>query len=379
LGISGRGTGTNEEAQVKCFRLGTIAAVAASMLVPAIAQAADTPSSLYDCQPRDQEAAKPPPQPDLPPKLDAVLAEAIASDDFKQVCPAGEVPEPTRTNPSPKTLLPAEDGATGARLSRVRGGRTHGTRKSASKSRVAIGSFWYSWAYGNQELPASKGVTGLWAAQTNEQPYIDYSESVAGAHSIGQLWGSNEVGGAGCNSTSEIGWSESAGQFGDVNPHLFIFGFDCGVSLGYAYVGSGNWVQSSSVVFPNSTLTHNDVFHIYGTHLAGNNWWFYYDGQWVGYIPQGAWKNHFPWVVKRLTAGGEVATPNYSTCTDMGYGGLFGSHPWAAMFREVWYEYENNTKTGNANLYGASSDPSSYSTGNWVGGYQFRYGGPGWC
>ena len=63
----------------------------------------------------------------------------------------------------------------------------------------------------------------------------------------------------------------------------------------------------------------------------------------------------------------------------MGYGGLFGSHPWAAMFREVWYEYENNTKTGNANLYGASSDPSSYSTGNWVGGYQFRYGGPGWC
>jgi hypothetical protein len=365
---------------VKSFWLGLMVAAAVGVIAPAAVQAAYTSPSLYNCHLRDPKAAEPPPPPELPPNIAAALPEAVASDEFKPVCPAGEVPEPTRANPSQKTLLPApekEDKGETARLSRVRGGRHHGG-KAASTSRTWIGASWYSWAFGRQEFKASKGVTGLFAVQTNEQPYIDPGESLSGAHSLAQVWAANESS-PGCNSTAETGWSESAGQFGDNNPHLFIFGFDCGVSLGYASVGSGNWVQSSSVVFPNSTVTHNDVFHVYGTHLAGNNWWFYYDGQWVGYIPQAAWKYHFPWTLKLITAGGEVATPNYSTCTDMGYGGLYGSHPWAAMFREVWYEYDNSTKGQVASMYAGGYDPSYYATGNWSGGNQFRYGGPGWC
>ena len=38
-------------------------------------------------------------------------------------------------------------------------------------------------------------------------------------------------------------------------------------------------------------------------------------------------------------------TVNHSTCADMGYAGLFGGNPGAAMFSSVWYEYNYNTQS----------------------------------
>jgi hypothetical protein len=117
--------------------------------------------------------------------------------------------------------------------------------------------------------------------------------------------------------------------------------------------------------------------------MDGNNWWIYYDGQWVGYIPHSAWTYRFPSVINEIQAGGEVMTSNFSTCADMGYAGLFGGNPGAAMFSSVWYEYNFNTASKPADLLSNSSDPSNYATGNWSTppnhGYAFRYGGPGWC
>jgi hypothetical protein len=88
-------------------------------------------------------------------------------------------------------------------------------------------------------------------------------------------------------------------------------------------------------------------------------------------------------VVTEAAAGGEVATVNYSTCADMGYAGLFGGNPGAAMYSAVWYEYNYNTASKLAELSSGSTDPSYYATGNWAyppnHGYAFRYGGPGWC
>jgi hypothetical protein len=368
---------------VRVFRLGLLIA-AVSALIPAAAQAAgsqpsETPAALYNCQARDPDAADPPPPPQLPPSVAANLDKAVASNDFKRLCPVGEVPQPTATAASPKVLPPkaATADQAGARISRRRGGRVRGARASRWAS---PNGFWYSWAYGAQSFTAKNNLNGFWVSQTNEQPYIPYSENLAGAHSLGQLWAINEEG-AGCESTVETGWSESAGQFGDVSPHLFIYASDCGAGLGYA--GSGlPWVQSSPYVFPNAVLTHNDVFHAYAARLAGNNWWIYYDGQWVGYIPNYAWTSHFPGVIKEIVAGGEVATPTYATCADMGYGGLFGGHPWAAMFEHTWYEYNWSANAATASLFSNASDPSYYATGNWSPGNpgtQFRYGGPGWC
>jgi hypothetical protein len=117
--------------------------------------------------------------------------------------------------------------------------------------------------------------------------------------------------------------------------------------------------------------------------MTGNNWWIYYDGQWVGYIPHSRWAYYFPNVINEAQAGGEVMTVNYSTCADMGYNALFGGNPEAAMFSSVWYEYNYNTQSANTDLSSYSSDPSNYATGNWSSppnhGYAFRYGGPGWC
>ena len=368
----------------------SIAAISAllvvGLLVPGGADATPTPANLYDCKPRNPNAASPPPQPKLAPAIAANLAAAEESNDFERVCPDGEVPYPTGIASPVKVPPPAgrEHAKAGAGISRYSSRRPprSGRRAGANLSRSQFGSYWYSWAQGSQNYAATKKVNGLFVSQTNEQPYIDPYENVMGAHSLGQLWAINEKNeGSGCFSTAETGWSESVGQFGDPEPHLFIYAFDCGAGLGYAGAGLP-WVQSSPVVFPNAVVSHNDYFHVYGARMDGNNWWIYYDGHWVGYIPHWAWSYHFPWVIKEAQAGGEVATPNWYTCSDMGYQGRFGGDPWAAMFNNVWYEYNNNTQQSAASLWSWSSDPSIYATGNWYSGMpgrQFRYGGPGFC
>jgi hypothetical protein len=374
--------------------LGLLIAVAVSVLVPAVGQAAHTSPSLYDCAPRDPNIASPPPQPDLPPDVQAKLAKAIAGDDFEAVCPKGEVPKPTPIGRIPKRIAPGLGAADrGAEASRVGTGRHFAPvgkgqgRKApgASASRSALNGYWYSWSEGQQTFLGSKGVNSLFAVQTNEQPYIPTGENELGSHSSAQIWAIRRAPKNGCFSTAETGWSESLGQFKDVSPHLFVYSIDCSGNGVYSSneFGGTYWVQSSAVTFPNQALTHNDAFHVYGARMTGNNWWIYYDGQWVGYIPHSRWTYMFPTVITEAQAGGEVMTVNQTTCADMGYNALFGGNPEAAMFSNVWYEYNYNTQSANTDLLSYSSDPSNYATGNWAyppnHGYAFRYGGPGWC
>jgi Neprosin len=377
---------------VRGCRLGLLIAVGVGVLVPAMAQAAYTAPHLYDCAPRDPKIAAPPPQPKLPPDVAALLPEAIASNEFEPLCPKGEVPEPTPIARIQKRIPPRAGTGEGAAASRAWSGRRFAPARrgqgrrapGATASRSSINGYWYSWSLGQQTFLASKGVNSLFAVQTNEQPYIPTGESELGAHSSAQIWAIKHSG-PGCFSAAETGWSESLEQFGDVKPHLFVYSLDCGANGAYSSneYGGFNWVQSSAVTFPNQALTNNDTFHVYGARMTGNNWWIYYDGQWVGYIPHSRWTYLFPNVVTEAQAGGEVMTVNHSTCADMGYAGLFGGNPGAAMFSNVWYEYNYNTQSANTNLYSYSSDPSYYATGNWAyppnHGYAFRYGGPGWC
>lgn len=223
-----------------------------------------------------------------------------------------------------------------------------------------------------------KHVTGFWVQQSNEQPYVDYTQGVTGAHSLGQLWAIDRHGES-CMSDVEIGWTVSKGQYGDVEPHLFIFAWDCGVGLGYVGQQSVPWVQYSSVIAPNSVVSHDDTWHTYGVDLYEGNWWFYYDGQWVGYIPSSAWTRFFPSMVEEGEAGGEVSGPEYATCTGMGNEGRYGTSRDAAMFKKVWYDYGSRSASAGLNSY--SSD-AQYTTGGWYPGQpgsQFRYGGPGSC
>ena len=326
------------------------------------------------------------------------IAASAQSDHFHPLCAEGEVPYPTPTSGivAPKILpyIPTTEETTATVTARVASRVSHKSRKltraarhnhnkapRAKAARSSIGGYWYSWAEGYQNYIGGENVNGLWIRQSNEQPYIDYTHGVTGAHSLAQLWAIQNASSS-CFSDVETGWTESDGQYNDVQPHLFMYAFDCGVGLGYVGQSSIPWVQSSKVVYPNAVLTHNDTWHTYGVHLYGSNWWFYYDGQWVGYIPSRAWTRSFPASVWTGEAGGEVATPEYSTCTDMGWNGRYGSDPEAAMFLEVWYE--GNLGGGYSkydSLSSYNSDPE-YTTGNWyqgLPGWQFRYGGPGWC
>jgi hypothetical protein len=376
-GTKGKPMGTGEARKLgtwaKALGFLCLSGALTFVVIPS-AQAVETPSDLYVCKPKAKHIAPPPSPPKLPTKVEAQLPATIEDNEFKRVCPVGEVPYSTIPTGQ---MLPSKLPPKGAR-STSRGIKAQAT---ASREQRPSGA-WYSWATGRQTgLSAAKGYNGIWAWQTNERPYIPYEESMAGSHSLAQLWGVREYGG--CTSYAEIGWTESAGQFnGNTEPHLFIAGNDCGQSLGYMSVGNPNWVQSSAVVWPGAVVTYNDKFHAYGARMDGNNWWFYYDGQWVGYIKHAAWTKLFPGYLTRGEAGGEVATNNKWTCADMGYGALLGTHPWAAMFSDVWYEYNYQTQVELAKLSPHSSDPNNYVTGNWyegVPGAEFRYGGPGWC
>ena len=345
-----------------------------TLLLAPSAQAVETPANLYVCKPKAKNIAPLPSPPKLPPEVEAKLPATIEDDEFKPVCPRGEVPYSTipTSQVLPPKLPPNRDRFAS------KSGQAEATASREQKSNGA----WYSYANGTQSgLSAAKGYNGLWVWQTNEQPYIPYEESLAGSHSLGQLWAVREWGG--CTSYAETGWIESAGQYnGNYEPHLFITGNDCGRALGQMSVGNPNWVQSSSVIWPGAVVTHNDKFHSYGARMDGNNWWFYYDGQWVGYIKHAAWTTLFPGYLTRGDAGGEVATNNKWTCADMGYAGLLGTNPGAAMFSDVWYEYNYQTQVELAKLSPHHTDPNNYVTGNWyegIPGAEFRYGGPGWC
>ncbi len=230
-----------------------------------------------------------------------------------------------------------------------------------------------------QHFVQGANVYAQFASMTVEQPYIDYTHGVTGAHSLGQIWTMAKPDPSHLSDV-ETGWIEDAGQFNGTIPHLFISLFDYNNFVGFVGgVGTSiPWVQSSSVAFPDMALSaSNTTSHTFGTELYGGNWWIYYDGQWVGYLPPSAWTSFFPNSVTDIASGGEVATPEASTCTDMGYNGLFGSNSNAASDTTNYYLGASGMQNTAFTPY--ASDPSNYSTGNWIGGYSFKYGGPGWC
>jgi hypothetical protein len=245
---------------------------------------------------------------------------------------------------------------------------------------ASAGDYRYSWALGYQRYPARTHVTGFWALQQNAQPDLAAAnEGLASpAHSIGQVWAIARHGSS-CMSDVEMGWTVSSGQYGDLQPHLFVYAWDCGVGLGYVGQSSIPWVQYSDEIAPNAVLPHDSRLHLYGMDLYQGNWWFYYDGEWLGYIPSSAWTRFFPSRIQEGEVGGEIATPQNAACAAMGNEGLLGTDRHAALVGDVWYQHGGTKRTA---LLRSFSNDTMYRTGNWQHGQpgpQFRYGGPGWC
>ncbi|HWF51693.1 MAG TPA: hypothetical protein VG294_13730 [Solirubrobacteraceae bacterium] len=219
-------------------------------------------------------------------------------------------------------------------------------------------------------------------SQTNQQPNV----FTAGSHSVGQLWDADYATPNGLPSTAETGWTEAPGQYPDVQTHLFAAMSDCGVypgNGGYVGINGISWVQVSPSVYPNMVITHDDTTHVYAVEAYQGSMWFDYDGSWYGYIPGGAWGCHFPFG-DLIQFGGEVATPEYQTCTDMG-NGLFGTQANSATVTDSNYYSVSPYHQGPTSIQaGYMSDQPQYNVGQWAPtpGQQvdaFHYGGPGWC
>jgi hypothetical protein len=377
---------------------------------PTLASAA-TAQAGYECRPPQTNMASPPP----PLEENGSVVTAPASDHLTALCPDGELPYPIptggvgyKTSPPRGTEVASGPSSTMtgrvavrvpqrqpsasvlARAQRAIQARTHSRASSyvcahhrsdrarvcARAARTKVNSDWYSWATASQE-PKTGYAYLVVLTQTNQQPNV----YVTGSHSIGQLWDADYRTPNGEPSTAETGWIEAPGQYPDVDTHLFAAMSDCGVypgGGGYVGLNGISWVQESSTVVPNMGVGVNSV-HVYAVEVYDSNMWFDYDGNWYGYIPEGAWGCHFP-LGQEIQFGGEVATPELDTCTDMG-NGLLGTQTNSATVVES--SYSNSGYSGRTTLTtGFMSDPAEYNLGQWVpskGAYSFHYGGPGWC
>lgn len=373
----------------------TVVVVAALFMPSAAAQAGyadrqslDGDDRAYTCEApvRDMAVAPPPPK-FSPDKQDAIDQQSrlLAADPD---CPEGTVVTP-RVAEEPKgspVLAEAQvvaqsdtKGFASATTSAPRGAPkrrkrlgSEGRHPTAKLQRVYQYGAWYWYAGGFQFVPSQQSTYALFGQQSNEKPYIQYSNATE--HSISQLWGIDETPG-GAGSTQELGWRVSFSSYGDLEPHLFVYHFDGGVPTGY---GQG-LIPYTNVVGNGSVLPHNDTFHTYGIQRSGDNWWFYYDGYWIGYLPRSAYSRYWNAGFTRVDAGGEVQSSNSNTCGDMGsYGPIPGTSATAAMWRQLYRIRGDSNASVFLNLAANQPDPSQYSLGFFTGS-SFRYGGGGYC
>jgi hypothetical protein len=172
----------------------------------------------------------------------------------------------------------------------------------------------------------------------------------------------------------ELGWNVSTSQYGDADPHLFVFRWkDWNPTC---YDGCG-WQQVSPIYFPGMNLGSlvGHSAYVGWLHYQGN-WWAWFDGQWIGYFPDSEWNGEY--VESALVQWfGEVASANgVPPRTDMG-SGLYPADPKAAAnvnLCEVdgaswacWYHDQQRF----------SSTYRPYYEIDRSGVGQTRYGGPG--
>jgi hypothetical protein len=186
----------------------------------------------------------------------------------------------------------------------------------------------------------------------------------------------NEIAVQGRNSGDivELGWLVSSDQYGDSDPHIFVFHWIDAVPQCY---DGCNWQQYSSTYYPGQnigSLVGREVYNGYVFYQG--NWWAWFDNQWLGYFPGSEWDGKF--IKSALIQWfGEVASLNgIPPKTDMGTGTLPPSNNAAHMFTlcdvdarawVCWYRDQQLLSRTIALDYDARR----------VGFGETRYGGPG--
>jgi hypothetical protein len=200
----------------------------------------------------------------------------------------------------------------------------------------------------------------------------NYDNSGGAGHSLDEI---AVQGGTGNGNIVELGWLVSSDMNGDADPHIFVFHWVDGTPS--CYNGCG-WQQWSSIYFPGqniSKILDRDVYA--GYVFWQNNWWAWFDDQWLGYFPGSLWSSGYSRnaIIQWF---GEIASLNgIPPKTQMG-DGIFPPPPLAAnnftlcdVDANVWAcwirDQQNVALPTNANYYRI----------NRVNFGNARYGGPG--
>ena len=116
----------------------------------------------------------------------------------------------------------------------------------------------------------------------------------------------------------ELGWNVSTDQYGDTDPHLFVFHW---MNWSPTCYDDCNWQQWSATYFPHQNLGAIAGRSVYiGYVFYHGNWWAWFDNQWLGYFPGSEWAGTYTRSAL-IQWFGEVSTRNgIPPMTQMGDG-----------------------------------------------------------
>jgi len=320
------------------------------------------PFGDYQCvQPRGEASRPPfdPPRIISPEGIPVQVDPPVLQD---PLCPPGLVPAPTWIDPSATKGNPlAPPDGLGA------GDGNQGTDSPGSPECAGISHFGACYYYANASYRRNADGGGM--TFTIERPFYDGSGGTG--HSLAEI---AVQGGPGDGNIVEVGWNVSTNQYGNANPHLFVFHWIGWTPTCYDACG---WVQQSPTYFPGMDLSALIGRKSYSGWVFWNrNWWAWFDNQWLGYFPGSEWTQEYR--QNGLTQWfGEVATHNgIPPNTEMG-NGRFPSDPAAAKMETLcdvnasdWVCWYRDLQTIGA------TNPSYYDILRTAFGAT-RYGGPG--
>ena len=362
-----------------------IAVIAALLLSPpSQAEEAGVP-----CVPLPATRAKPPSLPPGPPP-GARETDALAAVRPKPICPEGQVPDvkalqqgaPTRFKGNP--LLrpgagsePSPENRAGKRsrfltFEEVYGGGQTPFRSTNAQSCDGInynpgeGCYYYASAALQQTIYGA-GMT----LSVNRPAYVRVRGT---GHTLAEI---SIQGGEDDGDIVEIGWNVAPEQYGDADPHLFVFHWFGMVGTCYDACG---FEQVSNVYYPGmnlSALVGRDVKIAYV--LSNGDWWAWFDNQWLGYFPGSLWPEPFAKASLTQWFGEVVADNGVPPKTQMGAGSFPAIDSAAHMTELCTVVASDGPCLPSDQHFVAVSPPaaSRYYGIKRTGASALRYGGPG--
>jgi hypothetical protein len=184
-------------------------------------------------------------------------------------------------------------------------------------------------------------------------------------------------GGANNGDIVEVGWNVSTDQYGDADPHLFVFHWLGGDGTCYDACG---WQQMSRVFYPGQNLSAfigRDLS--VGYRLHDGDWWVWVDNEWLGYFPGALWSNPFRQAALTQWFGEVSADNGIPPRTHMGTG-AFPVEASAARMSYLCSILENEGPCVLSDQHFINVNPpqaARYYGIEDLGASAVRYGGPG--